>query len=155
TAPPPLKVASGKGAMLTLTDGRQIVDCISSWWVTLHGHAQPEIAEAIAEQAHKLEQVIFAGFTHEPAESLATKVLRHLPKQMTRVFFSDNGSTAMEVAVKMAYQYWQNLGQKERNRFIGFQNGYHGDTIGAMSAGSTSAFWGAFKPLMFEIDVVD
>lgn len=153
TAPAPLPVARAEGAFLYLDDGRRIVDCISSWWVTLHGHACPEIADAIAEQARTLEQVIFAGFTHEPAQTLARNLLQHLPPLLTRVFFSDNGSTAVEVALKMAYQYWRNIGQPKRQRFIGFDGGYHGDTVGAMSAGGSSSFWKSFAGLMFPIDV--
>ncbi len=153
TAPPPLKVKSGHGVYLELEDGRQIIDCISSWWVNLHGHANPIIARAISEQAQKLEHVIFAGFTHEPAEKLATRLLAHLPKSCRRVFYSDNGSTAVEVAVKMSYQYWLNRGET-RTRFIGFAGGYHGDTLGAMSVGRSSPFWKPFQHLMFETDML-
>ncbi|URD52835.1 adenosylmethionine--8-amino-7-oxononanoate transaminase [Chroococcidiopsis sp. CCNUC1] len=154
TAPPPLKVKRGEGVMLELEDGRQILDCISSWWVTIHGHSHPVLAEALYQQAKQLEQVIFAGFTHEPAEKLATGLLKHLPKSLTRVFFSDNGSTAIEVALKMAYQYWFNQGEKQRTRFISFEGGYHGDTVGAMSVGSSSPWWQTFKTLMFATDIV-
>lgn len=154
TAPTPLKVVRGCGAELELADGRQILDCISSWWVTLHGHAEPEIADAIAEQAHKLEQVIFAGFTHEPAEQIANRVVQRLPPGLTCTFFSDNGSTAVEVALKMAMQYWVNCGKPQRQKFIGFSGGYHGDTVGAMSIGGSSPFWNAFRPAMFKIDTV-
>lgn len=120
TAPMPLKVVKGQGMMLELADGRQIVDCISSWWVTIHGHGHPVLAETLYKQAQTLEHVIFTGFTHEPAEQLARKLLKHLPKSLARVFFSDNGSTAMEVALKMAYQYWFNQGETERATFISF-----------------------------------
>jgi adenosylmethionine---8-amino-7-oxononanoate aminotransferase len=153
TADPPLEVCRGKGVYLELRDGRKLVDCISSWWVNIHGHARPEIAEAIFEQAKKLEQVIFAGFTHQPAEELAATLVENLPGDLKHVFFSDNGSTAVEVALKMAYQYWQNLGEK-RTRFIAFEGGYHGDTVGAMSLGRGSPFWEKFEPLMFSIDLV-
>lgn len=154
TAPHPPKVIKGEGIWLELADGRRIMDCISSWWVTIHGHAHPALAEALYEQANKLEQVIFAGFTHEPAEQLAQKLLTHLPTSLTRIFFSDNGSTAVEVALKMAYQYWQNQGETKRTRFIGFAGGYHGDTIGAMSLGQSSTWWQTFQPLLFETDIV-
>lgn len=140
--------------MLELEDGRIIVDCISSWWVTIHGHSHPALANALFQQAQQLEQVIFAGFTHEPAERLARKLLAHLPKSLTRVFFSDNGSTAIEVALKMAYQYWYNKGERQRNKFISFEGGYHGDTLGAMSVGGSSPWWQSFKNLMFSTDVV-
>lgn len=154
TAPHPPKVVKGEGIWLELEDGRRIMDCISSWWVTIHGHAHPALAEALYAQATKLEQVIFANFTHEPAEQLAHKLLTHLPPSLTRVFFSDNGSTAVEVALKMAYQYWQNQGETERTRFIGFAGGYHGDTIGAMSIGQSSTWWQTFQPLLFKTDIV-
>ena len=154
TAPHPPKVVQGEGIWLELEDGRRIMDCISSWWVTIHGHAHPVLAQALYNQATKLEQVIFAGFTHEPAEQLAQKLLTHLPASLTRVFFSDNGSTAVEVALKMAFQYWQNQGETKRTRFIGFAGGYHGDTIGAMSIGQSSTWWQTFQPLLFETDIV-
>lgn len=154
TSPPALKVRKGQGIMLELEDGHQLVDCISSWWVTIHGHSHPVLANALFQQAQQLEHVIFAGFTHEPAEQLARKLLAHLPKSLTRVFFSDNGSTAVEVAVKMAYQYWCNRGEKQRTKFISFEGGYHGDTLGAMSVGGSSPWWKTFKSLMFSTDVV-
>lgn len=153
-APQPLPVERGEGPYIILEDGRRILDCISSWWVNIHGHAHPRLAAAVAEQAKKLEQVIFAGFTHAPAEQLAERLVSKLPEHLTRIFFSDNGSTAVEVALKMAYQYWMNLGQSERTRFIGFDGGYHGDTVGAMSLGASSGFWNRFSGLLFELDVV-
>jgi len=104
TAPEPLKFKSAQGIWLQLEDDRKIMDCISSWWVNLHGHAHPKIAEAIYQQAKTLEQVIFAGFTHDPAEQLAEKLVSKLPPGLSRIFYSDNGSTAVEVALKMAYQ---------------------------------------------------
>lgn len=154
TTPPPLKVKRGDGVWLELEDGRRILDCISSWWVTIHGHGHPALADALYKQAQQLEHVIFTGFTHDPAEELAQKLLTHLPANLTRIFFSDNGSTAIEVAVKMAYQYWLNRGKNTRDRFIGFEGGYHGDTVGAMSIGSSSTWWQTFHPLLFEIDIV-
>lgn len=155
TAPTPLKVVAGRGAELELADGRLLLDCISSWWVTLHGHARPEIAAAIADQASRLEQVIFAGFTHDPAETIANRVTRLLPAGLEYVFFSDNGSTAVEVALKMALQYFHNRGETQRRRFIGFSQGYHGDTVGAMSIGGTSPFWRPYRPVLFAIDTVE
>ncbi len=153
TTPEPLKVKRGQGAWLELEDDRRILDCISSWWVTIHGHAHPALAAALYQQAQQLEHVIFAGFTHDPAEQLAQKLLTHLPSELTRVFFSDNGSTAIEVALKMAYQYWRNLGE-HRTTFIAFEGGYHGDTIGAMSIGSGSTWWQSFQDLMFKTTLV-
>lgn len=154
TAAPPLPVKSAKGEYLYLEDGRRLTDCISSWWVTLHGHGQPEIAEAIHKQAMELEHVIFAGFTHQPATQISQQLIELLPPSLTRVFFSDNGSTAVEVALKMAFQYWHNIGHTSRDAFIGFDGGYHGDTIGAMSAGGSSAFWNKYRGLMFPIETV-
>lgn len=152
-APTPLKVNSGDGLWLELEDGRRIMDCISSWWVNIHGHGHPKIAEAIAEQSRKLEQVIFANFTHDPAEQLAEQLTNRLPGSLNRVFFSDDGSTAVEVAMKMAYQYWQNRGEK-RTKFICFEGAYHGDTFGAMSAGERSVFTEVFEDLLFDVEVL-
>jgi adenosylmethionine-8-amino-7-oxononanoate aminotransferase len=153
TSPLPLKVKSARGVWLDLDNGHRILDCISSWWVNIHGHAHPKIAQAIYEQANCLEQVIFAGFTHEPAEELAAKLLSYLPNPLSRVFFSDNGSTAVEVALKMAYQYWVNQNQK-RHQFLAFTGAYHGDTIGAMSVGSRSLFSQVFSDLLFQVSYI-
>jgi adenosylmethionine-8-amino-7-oxononanoate aminotransferase len=119
--------------------------------VNLHGHAHPAIAEAIAEQARTLEHVIFAGYTHEPAQQLAERLTALLPERLNKVFFSDNGSTAVEVALKMAWQFWRNQENPKRNRILAFENAYHGDTFGAMAAGARSIFFEAFEPLMFEV----
>ncbi len=154
TAPPPLPVKRGEGVWLELEDGRRILDGISSWWVTIHGHSHPALAAALHEQAQQLEHVIFTGFTHAPAETLARRLLTCLPDTLSRVFFSDNGSTAVEVALKMAAQYWQNLGQAQRTTFITFDGGYHGDTIGAMSIGAGSTWWKPFQPFMFATELV-
>jgi adenosylmethionine---8-amino-7-oxononanoate aminotransferase len=153
TAPEPLKVKSASGVWLELETGEQILDCISSWWVNLHGHAHPKIAEAIYQQAQRLEHVIFAGFTHDPAEQFAEGLVSRLPAALTRVFYSDNGSTAIEVALKMAYQYWANQGQPRRT-FLAFEGAYHGDTFGAMAVGARSLFTQAFTPLLFDVEFV-
>ncbi|RNC85490.1 MAG: adenosylmethionine--8-amino-7-oxononanoate transaminase [Balneola sp.] len=152
-SPEPLKVLKGDGAYLELEDGRRVLDCISSWWVNMHGHSHPDIAQAIYKQAKTLEHVIFAGFTHDPAEQLAELITNKLPKNLNRLFYSDNGSTAVEVAMKMAYQYWKNLGE-ERKTFICFDGAYHGDTLGAMSAGERSLWTEVFKELMFDVEVI-
>ncbi|MEX2585439.1 MAG: adenosylmethionine--8-amino-7-oxononanoate transaminase [Balneolaceae bacterium] len=149
----PVRVREGDGIWLTLEDGHRIVDCISSWWVNLHGHSHPRIVEAIRAQAEKLEHVIFANFSHEPAEKLAERLTGHLPPRLERVFFSDNGSTAVEVALKVAWQYWKNRGEP-RKRFIAFEGAYHGDTVGAMSIGSRSVFTQVFDDLMFEVEYI-
>lgn len=151
TSPPPLKVKSARGVWLELKDGRKILDCISSWWVNIHGHTHPKIAEAIFRQATELEHVIFAGFSHDPAERLAEQLTEKLPNGLNRVFFSDNGSTAVEVALKMAYQHWVNQNQ-QRQKFIAFEGAYHGDTFGAMSVGSRSIFTQVFSDMLFEVD---
>lgn len=154
TVAEPLRVKSGSGINLTLEDGRQLMDCISSWWVTLHGHSQPEIAAAIARQAETLEQVICAGLSHEPAETLAQRLTQLLPEPLTRVFYSDDGSTAVEVGLKMAFQYWKNRGETTRTRFLAFEGAYHGDTLGAMSVGERSVFTQAFDELLFDVDFI-
>jgi adenosylmethionine-8-amino-7-oxononanoate aminotransferase len=151
TAPPCLKVKSADGVWLHLEDGRQLLDCISSWWVNLHGHAHPEIAAAIYQQALQLEHVIFAGLTHDPAEQLAEQLIQHLPQPLNRIFYSDNGSTAVEVALKIAYQYWLNQGQ-QRTTFLAFDAAYHGDTFGAMAVGARSLFTSAFQNLLFAVE---
>lgn len=149
----PLKVVKGDGIWLELEDGHRIMDCISSWWVNLYGHAHPQIAEAIANQAKQLEQVIFADFTHEPAEKVAETLAELLPGQLNKVFYSDDGSTAVEVGMKMAFQYWKNRGE-DRKTFICFEGAYHGDTFGAMSAGARSIFTEVFKELLFDVEFV-
>ncbi|MBW4693354.1 MAG: adenosylmethionine--8-amino-7-oxononanoate transaminase [Lyngbya sp. HA4199-MV5] len=153
TAPEPLKVKAAQGVWLELETGERILDCISSWWVNLHGHSHPHIAEALYRQASQLEHVLFAGFTHDPAEQLAEGLVRRLPTNLTRVFYSDNGSTAVEVALKMAYQYWANQGQP-RSTFLAFEGAYHGDTFGAMAVGARSLFSHAFAPLLFDVSFV-
>src|SRR5215471_14247267 len=147
TEAPSIEVERGEGAYLYTGGGGRLIDAISSWWVNLHGHAHPLIADAIAAQAARLEHVIFAGFTHQPAEELASRLSKHLPPALSRIFFSDNGSTAVEVAMKMAVQYWHNLGRREKHRIVALENAYHGDTIGAMSASADSPFTAAFHEL--------
>lgn len=154
TAPDPIPITSAKGIRLYAEDGREFLDLISSWWVNLHGHAHPTIAAAIAKQAQTLEQVIFAGFTHQPAAQLAAELVQHLPDGLTRVFFSDDGSTAVEVALKMALQYWRNHGENQRTRFLAFEGGYHGDTVGAMSAGKGCGFFDTYGSLLFEVGLL-
>lgn len=150
TAPTPITVVKGDGAWLITEDGHRFLDMVSSWWVTLHGHAHPYIARAVAEQAATLEQVIFAGFTHPQAERLARRMVDHLPGRLQHVFFSDDGSTAVEVALKMAWQYWVNRGES-RKRVIALQDAYHGDTFGAMAMSGRSLFTKPFEPLLFDV----
>ena len=151
TAPAPLAVVRAQGVYLYTEDGQRILDGISSWWVNIHGHSHPKLSEALATQAHELEHVVFAGCTHQPAVELAERLLEVLPAGLTRIFYSDDGSTAVEVALKLALQYWQNLGQARRTKFIALHHAYHGDTVGAMSAGEESIFTRAFAPMMFPV----
>jgi adenosylmethionine-8-amino-7-oxononanoate aminotransferase len=150
-APDPIPVVKGEGAWLFGENGNRYIDAISSWWVTVHGHANPHIAEKIYKQALRLEQVIFAGFTHEPAVELAERLLKILPGDFSKVFYSDNGSTATEVAVKMAIQYWWNKGEKKRNRILALEHSYHGDTFGAMSISERGLFTKAFHDRLFDV----
>ncbi len=147
---PPILVESAKGIYLTAADGRQIIDGISSWWVNVHGHSHPVIAEAIHRQALTLEHVIFAGFTHKPAINLASRLLTVLPANQQKIFFSDNGSTAVEVAIKMAIQYWYNKGAP-RSKIIALDGAYHGDTFGAMSVGGRGLFTDPFQTHLFDV----
>lgn len=144
------RIVSASGAHLHCADGRTLIDGISSWWVITHGHCEPRIAAAIADQAGQLDQVIFAGYTHAPAEALARSLVRLTPSGLDHVFFSDSGSTAVEVAVKMALGHWHNRGAA-RHRIVVMQHSYHGDTIGAMSVGERGAFNRAYAPLLFDV----
>ncbi|WP_370260629.1 adenosylmethionine--8-amino-7-oxononanoate transaminase [Limnobacter sp.] len=156
TAQAPLPVVRGQGEFLYTANGDRYFDAVSSWWVNLHGHSHPAIAQAIAKQAHALEHVMFAGVTHPPAAQLAQRLVRHAPAPMAKVFYSDNGSTAIEVALKMAFQFWQNKGATpgQRSKLIALQGGYHGDTFGAMAAGQSSGFYDPFKPWLFGVDFI-
>lgn len=154
TADLPIAVRKASGSYLYDDQGNEYLDLISSWWVNLHGHANPEIAKAIYDQALSLEHVIFAGFTHAPAVTLCEKLRHILPQNLTRFFFSDNGSTAVEIALKTAYQYHYNRGFKERTLFMSFEGGYHGDTFGAMSVGNKSGFHDIFQSLFFDVITV-
>ncbi len=152
-APRPVAIAKASGAYLYTPDGRAILDAISSWWVNLHGHGHPAIVEAIARQAARLEQVVFAGFTHAPAAELARRLVGVLPAGLTRVFYSDDGSTAVEVALKLALQVWSNRGEPRRT-IVALDHAYHGDTFGAMSVGARSVFTAPFAPFLFDVAFV-
>lgn len=151
TAPLPIPIVRGEGSVLYGADGSQYLDMISSWWVNLHGHAHPLIAQRVSEQLQTLEHVIFAGFTHQPAVALAERLLAILPKNQAKIFYSDNGSTAVEVALKMAFQYWYNFG-KPRRKIVALENAYHGDTFGAMAVSGRSAFTAPFVPFLFDVE---
>ncbi len=152
TAPPPLEIVRGQGVYLYTDDGKKILDGISSWWVNIHGHAHPRLNQALIDQAKKIEHVIFAGATHEPAVELAERLVGILPAGLTRVFYSDNGSTAVEVALKLALQYWQNQGRPDRTRFVALRHAYHGDTAATMSVSDESVFTAPFASLLFPVD---
>ena len=146
-------VTHGSGAILHTADGRRILDAISCWWVTTHGHCHPRIMAAIADQAARLDQIIFAGWTHEPAETLARGLTEIMPRELAHVFFSDSGSTSVEVALKMALGYWLNRGEP-RHRILVLEHSYHGDTIGAMSVGARGVFNRAYAPLLFDVGTI-
>jgi adenosylmethionine-8-amino-7-oxononanoate aminotransferase len=149
-----IAITKGEGAYLWDDEGKRYIDAVSSWWVNIHGHAHPYIAEKVAAQLKELEHVIFAGFTHRPAVELAERLLKKLPGQ-SKVFYSDNGSTAVEVALKMAFQYWFNLGEKQRTKIIAFKDSYHGDTFGAMSVSGRGTFTKPFFPFLFDVKFID
>jgi adenosylmethionine-8-amino-7-oxononanoate aminotransferase len=155
TASAPLPIARAQGVYLYAEDGRKILDGISSWWVNIHGHSHPKLNEALASQARELEHVLFAGCTHRPAVDLAERLLELLPRGMARVFYSDNGSTAVEAALKMACQYWRNRdtnsSSQDRRVFVALHHAYHGDTVGAMSASEDSLFTRPFAPMLFSV----
>ena len=145
----PLPITGAAGAWLSGSDGKKYLDMISSWWVNLHGHGRPELAMAISKQAMRLDHVMFGGITHQPAVELAERLLEAAELAGDfKVFYSDNGSTAVEAALKISFQYWRNLKEK-RNLFAILRGGYHGDTVGAMSVGKSSDFFQTFEKLMF------
>ncbi|MVZ98100.1 adenosylmethionine--8-amino-7-oxononanoate transaminase [Sphingorhabdus sp. IMCC26285] len=146
-------VSHAEGAALYTSDGRRIIDAISSWWVTTHGHCHPRIMAAICEQTEQLDQLIFAGWTHQPAEDLADELVRIMPRPLDHVFFSDSGSTSVEVALKMALGYFANR-EEDRHCILVLEHSYHGDTIGAMSVGARGVFNRAYAPLLFDVEAI-
>lgn len=149
--PLPLPIASAKNAVLTLENGQEMIDAISSWWSIIHGHAQPDIANAIHKQAITLDHVLFAGCTHEPAVMLSEELINLTPEGLNKVFFSDNGSTAVEVALKASYLSCLRKGETQRTTFIALDNAYHGDTFGAMSVGDPLPFFKDLSPFLFKV----
>ena len=147
------EIARAEGAALYTADGTKIIDAISSWWVQTHGHCHPKIVAAIQEQSARLDQMIFAGWTHEPARKLAEGLSDFLPNSLEHIFFSDSGSTAVEVALKMALGYWHNRGET-RQKILVMEHSYHGDTIGAMSVGARGVFNQAYAPLLFDVGTI-
>lgn len=150
TEDPPIIIERGEGIYIRDIDGNNYIDGISSWWVNTLGHSNPRLNEALKRQVDKIEHVLLAGFSHVPAIELAEKLVQITPPQLTKVFYSDNGSTAVEVALKMAYQYWVQTGQPQRTKFIALKDAYHGDTLGAVSVGGVDVYHKVYKPLMFE-----
>jgi adenosylmethionine-8-amino-7-oxononanoate aminotransferase len=144
-----LLIEKAEGIFLYDADGNQYYDTISSWWTNVHGHAHPRIRRAINDQMSRMDHVMFSGLTHPPGIELAEKLVGIAPEGLTRVFYSDNGSTAVEVAIKMSFQYWQHRGFKDKTKFVFMENSYHGDTIGAVSVGGVDLFHATFKPLLF------
>jgi adenosylmethionine---8-amino-7-oxononanoate aminotransferase len=151
----PIPIVKGEGALLFDEKGNTYIDAVSSWWVNLHGHAHPYIAEKIYKQALALEHVIFTHFTHDPAVTLAERILKILPGKLSKVFYSDNGSTAVEVALKMAIQYWRNKDQPRRIKILAFHHAYHGDTFGSMSVSARGLFTNAFTDFLFDTIFID
>ncbi len=151
-APEPLPVVRAKGSYLELADGRRLLDAISSWWTCNHGHSHPDIAAAIAHQAATLDHVLLAGCTHPPVVELSERLAAIAPEGLTRIFYSDDGSTAIEVALKLAFKYWSNIGRPEKKHFVALAHAYHGDTVGAMSAGDHGAFGGSYASLLFPVE---
>lgn len=147
------RIARAEGAAIFAEDGTRWIDAISSWWVVTHGHCHPRIMAAARAQTEQLDQLIFAGWTHEPAETLARELVAITPEPLTRVFFSDSGSTSVEVALKMALGYWANIGEP-RHRILVMEHSYHGDTIGAMSIGARGVFNRAYEPLLFDVGTI-
>ncbi|PWN71606.1 adenosylmethionine--8-amino-7-oxononanoate transaminase [Chryseobacterium phosphatilyticum] len=154
TADDAIPIVKGKGIYLYDTENKKYMDVVSSWWVTLHGHSNPYIAQRVFEQLNTLEQVIFAGFTHEPAIQLSENLLQLLPSNQKKVFYSDNGSTAVEVALKMCIQYAHNQGKK-KTKIVAFKNAYHGDTFGAMSVSGKSFWTKPFESMLFEVVFIE
>jgi adenosylmethionine-8-amino-7-oxononanoate aminotransferase len=149
--PPPIPIARAEGAYLYTTTGRKIIDAISSWWVNIHGHCHPAIMKALQEQTQKLDHVLLAGFTHEAIALLCLKLRKVLHPNLEHIFFSDNGSTAVEVALKIAVQYWENVGQPAKRSIVALEHAYHGDTVGAMSVSADSGFTQSFRQLLFPV----
>jgi adenosylmethionine-8-amino-7-oxononanoate aminotransferase len=147
---PPVVIGSGKGAWLYGQDGKRYLDAVSSWWTNLHGHANPRITGAIAKQAETLEQVIFANFSHTPAIRLAEELCALMPPSITKVFFADNGSSAVEVALKMSFQFHQQTGSPKKKRFAAITGAYHGETLGALAAGDLDLYSAMFRPIMMD-----
>jgi adenosylmethionine-8-amino-7-oxononanoate aminotransferase len=151
---PLVPIARGQGVWLYDFEGRRYLDAISSWWVNLFGHANPRINAAVKAQVERLEHVLIAGFTHQPVLELSESLVKIVPAGLTRCFFADNGSAAVEVAVKMSFHYWQNLGRTQKRRFVTLSNSYHGETLGALAVGDVELYKQVYKPLLMDVITV-
>src|SRR4029077_128378 len=151
---PLIPIARGAGAWLYDFDGHRYLDAVSSWWVNLFGHANPRINAAVHAQLDGLEQVLLAGFTHEPVIALSEELTRLAPAGLTRCFYADNGSSAVEVAVKMSFHYWRNSGRSAKRRFITLANSYHGETLGALAVGNVELYKEIYRPLLMDVITV-
>ena len=151
---PMIPIRRGAGAWLEDHDGRRYLDAISSWWVNLFGHSNPRINAALREQIDRLEHVMFAGFTHEPAIQLAERLTSLAPAGLNRCYFADSGSAAIEIAVKMSFHYWQNRGQPRKTRFVTLANSYHGETLGALAVGNVELYKAIYRPLLMDVTTV-
>ena len=147
---PLVPIRSAEGVWLEDLDGQRYIDAVSSWWTNIFGHRHPKVVAALKQQLDTLDHVMFAGFTHEPAVALAEQLTQLAPEGLSRCFYADNGSAAVEVALKMSFHYWQNSGQPQRKRFVALTNGYHGETLGALAVSGTGLYRDAYKPLMLE-----
>lgn len=152
---PAIPIVRGQKTVLIDENGKEYIDAVSSWWVNIHGHGNKFIAKKIYEQAKKLQQVIFTAFTHEPAVLLAEKLLPVLPGNFSKIFYTDDGSTATEVAIKLAIQYWKNTGNSNRKKILAFHNSYHGDTFGAMSVSERGIYTSAYDDKLFDVIFID
>src|SRR5476651_2253746 len=151
---PLLPIRRGQGVWLEDFEGHRYLDAISSWWVNLFGHANPRINAAVRAQLDELEQVILAGFTHEPVIALSEALVKVAPPGLTRCFYADNGSSAVEVAMKMSFHYCRDVGRSNKRRFITLANSYHGETLGARAVGDVALYKSIYRPLLMDVDVV-
>ena len=147
---PLIPIRCGEGVWLEDFNGQRYLDAISSWWVNLFGHANPRISMPIKEQLDRLEHVLLAGFSHEPVVQLSERLVALTPAGLTRCFYADNGSSAVEVALKMSFHYWQNQGAGHKTKFVNLSNSYHGETLGALSVGDVELYKNTYKPLLLE-----
>lgn len=152
---PIIPIERGEGVWLYDTEGNKYLDAVSSWWVNIFGHANPVISQAIADQANCLEQVLLAGFTHQPVVDLSTQLVELTPDNLQKCFYADNGSSAVEVALKMSFHYWRNVGKTDKKKFVALKNSYHGETIGALSVGDVELYKDTYQDLLLDVIIVE